>query len=650
MKKYLYVLIGLLIGALFISASYDFYRLPAHAAWSEKFRPFWTGGLGALGLLFAGLVGCVSLAIVRRDLFDRGVKAAIRLRERLGVWRWPLAVSILALPIVLLLYSVAGFIIDGYILRLFVAFMTSMLVAVLITRSATELIRPDLLVFSILAFGSSYVIADYLTFVRTFPFSLSWSEGNRLYDYSVILGSARYLYPGELTIPYDAPGRYLLWGSLFLINGTPIWLHRLWDAGLWVIIPLVFGVAVARWNQLGNLFKAGFALWVFLFLYQGPIYPPLVVSAIIVALLVQKGHPIRSLVGVAIASYYASSSRWTWVPAPAIWTVLILISGLEIQPEKNWKRIFRQLIPIAIIAGIGLSAGFFAKADFFTPEELSSTSTLDQPLLWYRLFPNATYSAGILQGGLLAAGPVIAWMLWAVISRWWRVNWIQAATYALAGLATLVVGLIISVKIGGGNNLHNLDMFFVTIVVLTGIMLQGQKEIPWKTWPILVQLLVGLVFVLPAFGSIRTGSPLRLPDASQTAQYLDVIRTEVEKAKPKGEILFIDQRQLLTFGYLPDVPLVSDYEKKFLMDMAMANNREYFETFHDDLANQRFKLIISDPLRVPKKSSSESFGEENNAWVKWVARPILCYYEPVETLKDIRVQILIPRTTPKNCP
>ena len=39
-----------------------------------------------------------------------------------------------------------------------------------------------------------------------------------------------------------------------------------------------------------------------------------------------------------------------------------------------------------------------------------------------------------------------------------------------------------------------------------------------------------------------------------------------------GEVLFMDQRQLLTFGYITDVPLVPDYEKKVMMNEALSGN------------------------------------------------------------------------------
>jgi hypothetical protein len=111
----------------------------------------------------------------------------------------------------------------------------------------------------------------------------------------------------------------------------------------------------------------------------------------------------------------------------------------------------------------------------------------------------------------------------------------------------------------------------------------------------------------------------------------------------------MDQRQLLTFGYIQNVKLVSEYEKKLMMDEALSSNTAYFQPFYKDLASHRFSLIISDRLRTPIKDSDYGFGEENNTWVKWVAKPVLCFYEEKDTLTDVGVEMLVPRQDPHDC-
>ena len=110
-----------------------------------------------------------------------------------------------------------------------------------------------------------------------------------------------------------------------------------------------------------------------------------------------------------------------------------------------------------------------------------------------------------------------------------------------------------------------------------------------------------------------------------------------------GEVLFISERQLLTFGYVQNVPLVPEYERMFLMEAAMSGDPDYLGKLNSDLKNHRFALIVSEPLSRQQKGASEVFGAENDVWVRRVASPILCYYMPVKTLRTVRIQLLFPR-------
>ena len=81
----------------------------------------------------------------------------------------------------------------------------------------------------------------------------------------------------------------------------------------------------------------------------------------------------------------------------------------------------------------------------------------------------------------------------------------------------------------------------------------------------------------------------------------------------------MDQRQLLTFGYLENIPLVPEYEKKLVMDQAMSGNLGYFNSFYKDISDQRFALIITDPQPIRYSDADEAWGEENDTWVTWVS-------------------------------
>jgi len=155
-----------------------------------------------------------------------------------------------------------------------------------------------------------------------------------------------------------------------------------------------------------------------------------------------------------------------------------------------------------------------------------------------------------------------------------------------------------------------------------------------------------LAVMLPVLREMVTAAPIQFPSREKNEAALSAIQDAVAKAEQEGEVLFLDQRQLLTFGYVQDVVLVPEYEKKRMMDQAMADNETYFRDFYEDLAAHRFSLIISEPLAVRWQGEEYHFGNENDAWVKWVSVPVLCYYQAGETFQDVGVQTLVPREEP----
>jgi hypothetical protein len=85
----------------------------------------------------------------------------------------------------------------------------------------------------------------------------------------------------------------------------------------------------------------------------------------------------------------------------------------------------------------------------------------------------------------------------------------------------------------------------------------------------------------PAWLIVLTDAPseraLELLPPDEIVDYsLQTIRDEVALAQEKGEVLFMDQRQLLTFGYIERIPFVPEYEKKVLMNEALRSNGKYF--------------------------------------------------------------------------
>jgi len=171
----------------------------------------------------------------------------------------------------------------------------------------------------------------------------------------------------------------------------------------------------------------------------------------------------------------------------------------------------------------------------------------------------------------------------------------------------------------------------------------------WLTRPVLA-VMIALILAAPASYALSGGERLVLPDREITQSALKAVQDKVKRYSPKGEILFIDHRQLLTFGLVENVPLVDEYEKKVLMDDAMTDDTEYFRKFHADLINQRFALIVNEPATVVFRGSEHIFGEENDAYVRWVTIPLLCAYEPIYTQRDVNLELLVPRAEPMDDP
>ena len=84
--------------------------------------------------------------------------------------------------------------------------------------------------------------------------------------------------------------------------------------------------------------------------------------------------------------------------------------------------------------------------------------------------------------------------------------------------------------------------------------------------------------------------------------------------------------------------------------MAMGKNQAYLDIFRTDMENQRFAMIVVDPLRYRLLGSNYPFGEENNAWVLRAMKPILCSYREKVIFPEDQIAIYIPQDGERVCP
>ena len=666
-------------------ASVAFYQIAwGTGAWMGEFSLKWA-------VFFFGFIGWNLLlagagmwAFFAPDSFNRFFAFWIRFRARLGAFRWIFAAIILLFPVYLLQYTLWGLVFSSPWLRLWLWGMSVLFAAAFASKDENLLWRAR--DFSGALLLSSVILAAGAAFsdVTSYPFSLFWSDGNRLWDYSLMFGRRLYNYPANLPLKaLISPGRQFLWGIPFLLPHVTIFLARFWSALLYTLPYMILGWILLGKRKPRDLLWFGAGLFVFLFLFQGPIYTPLILAAILVAWAWKKPFWFAAVLS-ALAGYYAQASRSTWLVAPAMWIGMLEVADIRdwdsgIFPLSKWTRAF-WLVFAGTLGGVFIPFGraYLLSAAEKTPLE-AATRSLHQPLLWYRLLPSDTYPLGVIPGLLVAILPLTILLLYWRRRGVWTPSFIQNAVYSFALLAFLAVGLVASTKIGGGSNLHNLDMFLVGMMFLAAIAWHQGGETWFRNGEAFssgVRILLFFLLAVPAVQPLLAMSPRlslsaedltrvktltdfvpyesppipSLPSPERVDAILSELRAQISSASERGEVLFIDQRQLLTFGYVPKIPLVPEYEKKWMMNEALSGNAAYFESYYQDLARHRFSLIVTETLKVNYKETEQGvFSEENDAWTKWVAEPTLCFYEPIETFKDVQIQLLVPKEDISSC-
>jgi hypothetical protein len=531
------------------------------------------------------------------SFYDHGVV------RRLPNWaRWATAAILVVLPSAILLGEWGKHLTTPAFRMLLLS--TSGIAAGLIVSPNAERSLPRI-AMAFLGSASVFAVAKRFVLLTDYPFKLFWSEGNRLWDYSLYFAAGRYEFAGEFTLPsYMALGRHGLWGLPYLIPGVGIVAVRFWDHMLWLFPYFLLGWIF--FSPKRTALRIGLALWSLLTLAQGGIFAPLILSVALLVWGFDSSRLRRVALIAAAASFYAGTSRWTWSLAPAMYASVWMLLDDPQQRERA------QRLKAALIVGIvgllgGLGSQAFMALAFPRPDPVFSTA-LGQPLLWYRLLPNATNPQGILVELLLAAGPLLVLLIWLGFRS--RAGWGQLEWSALA-------------------------------LGRAGINWSRAGRLAWPKFPVWMQGVAVLALIIPAFSMVRTGGPQFLPVEARIEDAMEVVRDEVDDAS--GEVLFIDQRQLLTFGQITDVELIGGYELKDMMNQAMQGNNAYFKAFSDDLKRHRFALIVSDPLPSFVQGSDYEFGEENDAWLRYVAGPLQRYYEPVHRLGDVGLWIMAPK-------
>jgi len=601
--------------------------------------------------------------------WDRVEGLAGQALNRLGKLGWTngLLFALLIAAAAFLINGRLGSFVDARVVRLLILWLLALAGAGLMQAVGLKRGWPELLAAGLVFSAAVLKAASFLPDISFYPFTLGWSETSRFYYASLYFSERIY----GLSVPPTVlhPSRYLMQALPFLIPGAPLILHRAWQVGLWIGVSFLTAYLLARRLSLTDHFRRWvFIAWAFAFILLGPVYYHLQVVLILVIWGLGRfgktpaARFAADLAVVLVASLWAGISRVNWFPVPAMLAASLYLMEQPVCGQKLW----RYLLKPALWGALGLPAAIGSQAAYMLlsgnpPDQFTSSFTSD--LIFRRLLPNPTFPLGVLPTTLLVSLPLYILIFLPPAWVWRSVHFIRKLGLAAMVLVLMTGGLLVSTKIGGGADLHNLDAYLSLLMVVAAYVFLGRvapeaqaapiaERVPAQARQGLLAAGITAALLIPSIFAAFSGGPYSLPSKQATWQSLAYLREYVDQAvKDGGRVLFLNDRQLITFGYLPGVKLEPDYERVFLMEMAMAGNPEYLAKFHDDLKNKRFSLIVVEPLYKQIKGPEEALAEENNAWVKQVSKQVLCYYKPTQKylLLDVHLQVLVPNKEDGDC-
>ena len=595
-------------------------------------------------------LGCIFLIMTLLKREEPVKKVLRRLSSIFGMWK-PLTWLLVLLLIVgslffIFIRNTEAF--SGAYFRAFTIFFTACLTAGMLKGAYRERSFNILLLFGLLALGCAYQVGNHLGEISSNPFTLEWSEGSRFYYASLVFSEK--LYGQQLPLSFLHPSRYLILSIPYLVTSSSIFIHRAWQVFLWIATTGLCVLGIVKrlklkdfwWNAV--LFFSGF-----LFLQQAPVYYHLLIAAILVLFGFKRDKFWQSTIIVVLASCWAGISRVNWYPLPGMLAALLyILETTQSKPVKLWNYA-RQPLFYAVIS---ILVSFLANLAYIplsgNIDIRNFTTSFTSDLLWERLLPCPTFPKGILTGTLWLAAPLLLLMIFRLPAIKKSFSALQQLGLALILGVFFIGGLFVSVKIGGGSNLHNMDAFLLLLLITVYYLIfsdfyPAETIDLSKTLSILI--LAGLL-LQPFFWALSAWTPRKNYSGESLQHDLDAIQTTVDSVNsnhPDSRILFISQRQLLTFGNVTGADLVAEHELLELMEMAISGQEDYLEQFYAELAAHDYDLIIISKQYLNFKGDDEAFPEENNAWVKNISIPVMRYYTPITWLRYTDTEIYVPR-------
>jgi hypothetical protein len=497
-----------------------------------------------------------------------------------------------------------------------------------------------------------HLLLVYWPRVTDYAFTMGWSETSRFYYPSLFLSEK--VYGREHPWPILHPTLHLLLAPPYLFD-APLWFHRFWQVAIrYLLVGAMVPVLLMRLSIPGRSTRWLVGLWMFLFLFMGPVYFHLTIPVILLLWGFSSRDDRRTWAVVLLASVWCGWSRLNWYPMPGMIAAVLYFMEVPCRGKKLWG----YLLKPALWFVIGTLTAFLSHRIYIALSGVADSgifyTSLASDLLWYRLWPNASYFLGMLPGALLASLPVWSTMILVIRAR--RSDWhpLRLLLITAALLVLFVGGLVVSLKIGGGANLHNMDAYFSLLLIVLAylVFVRYRPERGGAAQPApLHWLLVVALIVMPAWSYLQFNIGFPRDNPPRTRDVLRSLQGYVDQVNAQGgDILFITQRHLISMHMLDNVALVPEYEREDLMEIAMANDLEHIRTFREDMEDQRFALIVVDPLNYNVLSRNRSFAEENNVWVTRIMKHILCNYREEAVFREDEIALYVPQEGARQCP
>ena len=601
-------------------------------------------GWGALILLLSAVV-----LLWRKD--PQGLLQAVERRmplRRKGVFAAGLLLALILVIYPILVIGEMGVFLENTFPRLLLIAAAAGLGTALVRAVWPEYDWVEAGIGSVLLLAVSYVVGGIAYGIHNYPFSTWWSETS--YFYNAYAFAAPWLDGIKLPWMHHDPFRHILQVLPFLFGAKEIWVHRLWFQFQLAASDLLLAwVIVRRISLQSKKTSRLLMLWIFVYLTQGGIYPHVLLISAVLVWGYRNDRPGQTTALVAALSILGGLSRINWIPMPALLATILYVMETSLQNNKFSAavRYFRRPVIWGLLgSALGFAAMFWYQVNSGVNADIYSYP-FTASLLWNRLLPNSSYPLGVLPAIVIAAGPLFLFAVNGFRRR--REAWNASRPIVLWIIAAVLFlgGLLVSAKIGGGLNLHNLDAFMISLL-LVGVYLyagnidsgshEHQPVIPF------VRAYFGLILIPVLFVLFQGGQAERL-DHSLARQSLAQLQQIIDDTSADGqEVLFISQRHLIPMDMVKNVSLYPEYEKIILMEAAIAGVDSYLADFEQDLEAQKFSLIVTDTLsKLKSDPSAVEKGEENNAYVVNVESLLRCYYKPLLKLPVGGVELLVPR-------